>query len=148
MQSNLLIISTIIVSYCFALHIEDSSSLDAYPMKCYSNAGDPCLFPAKDENGNDVNQCVGSKCPVVIDSDTLKAKEWAECDPTSCVIACMTVDRKRCLFPFVFEDNDDAYNRRCAKNNEGNFVCATQVDPGTGVALEIGECDMTACPLD
>ena len=24
--------------------------LDAYPMKCYSNAGDPCLFPAKDEN--------------------------------------------------------------------------------------------------
>ena len=30
----------------------------------------------------------------------------------------MTVDRKRCLFPFVFEDNDDAYNRRCAKNNE------------------------------
>ena len=31
---------------------------------------------------------------------------------------------------------------------QGNFVCATQVDPGTGVALEIGECDMTACPLD
>ena len=24
--------------------------LDAYPMKCFSNAGDPCLFPAKDEN--------------------------------------------------------------------------------------------------
>ena len=32
--------------------------------------------------------------------------------------ACMTENRQRCIFPFLFNENDDALNRRCAKNTE------------------------------
>ena len=32
--------------------------------------------------------------------------------------ACMTETRQRCVFPFLFNENDDIYNRRCAKNDE------------------------------
>lgn len=147
MQSNLFILS-IIASSTLALHVENLSSKDSYPMNCYTKQGDVCLFPAKDANGNEINQCYKSMCPISVNKDTLAAEEWAECDPSSCVIACMTETRQRCVFPFLFNENDDIYNRRCAKNDEGNFVCATEVDSVTRVGRQMETCNMNACPLD
>merc|ERR1712241_277781 len=133
-----------------AYKIEDVKRTLDLPMSCRTMEGKACVLPYMDSgNGVEVNQCVSGGCPTKIDSETLEAKEWAKCDPSSCVIECHTKTRKRCVFPFHFDENDDAWHRRCAKNSEGDFVCATKVNPDTNVGLTFEECNMdSSCPLD
>merc|ERR1712029_237921 len=141
-----LVFSALSVQACLSYEVTGT-----YPMRCSTTAGQPCAFPYKDSQGLEVNQCVNSQCPTSLDKDTLEAKEWASCDQSSCVIACSTKStRQRCVFPFLFDDeSDDAvWNRRCAKNKEGTFVCATMVDKSSNVGLEFQPCDLQTCPLD
>jgi len=150
MCPSFLFICGLLLRSSLALTIQDVKRTFDLPMSCDTMDGQACAFPYMDsENGVEVNQCVNSRCPTEIDSETLEAKEWATCDQSSCVIDCHTMTRKRCVFPFHFDENDEVWNRRCAKNLEGVFVCATKVNPDTNVGLTFEACNMEeSCPLD
>ncbi|CAB4066164.1 unnamed protein product [Lepeophtheirus salmonis] len=88
-----------------------------------------------------------------VKEDGTKCDKWEECDQTSCVLACHSVNETRCIFPFQI--NGTMYYR-CSRI-ETTIIsdeemkepsCATKVNETTNEMEEIEDCNMSTCPLD